>query len=600
MLLTVAVALIALMSADSTVESENRWRPVDPLSYGNPAFCEPKGLVRDFGLSRLPAVSEPPESGELPFGPRAIQLWTFGGPVLLTGQSFGYHLSGEGYGRPKPLGWTVRARLSVAGPTGKTGREVDSEEVEIRMIDVADEYDLALGPLHRPGFYRYDIEFLDSEGEILGSYSEYIKVFERQFWKVRLGLSGKSFRVGERVLSRVENLGTEIPSFGEEFQNPEEEGGRLDPLSQSNANGLAPLGRVRGPRRHGPLQRPLPIPSIPAGPLPGCEGSRTAVQRRQGLLPDRPVQGCRLVARARWIPIRGGTLFLAVVLAVVVFSAGDALVDAEGRSQPSDPFTFGSPAFCESSEAVGDFGFAGLPAVRNVPESGDLPFGPKTLSLQGSDWGVRYLGEKFGYALLSSNYAGRTPLGWTLRARMLLVGPSGEVGEEVAYGQVKVRRIGSGDDFDLYLSPPRQRGMYRYDFEIVDSGGERLATYSSYVSVFDRFFWEPKLGLDREEFKPGQAILSRVENFGTETVHYGDGFIVQRSKGERWIRVPDRPGRVWALYLGVASAGSVGRCSAYRLARDAAPGEYRAVKEVERPSKGGKVHYLTATFTATE
>lgn len=282
--------------------------------------------------------------------------------------------------------------------------------------------------------------------------------------------------------------------------------------------------------------------------------------------------------------------------AVVALPLVLCLPDAKAGAR-SNPFTFGNPAFCAPTKLVNDFGISDLPPVRKAPSSGDLPFGPKTVSLSVSAGPVLQIGDEAGFRLHSENYVGRTPLKWILRNRIRSVSESGEAGPVVARGRKRVRIINAATEVKLYLDPPQTPGFLLYEIEILKFDGARLATYSSYLRV-ERSFWDARLGLSRYRARPGQRVLSRVENFGTEWIFYGEAFVVQRLEGEAWVDVPSATPDGSLLWLGMAGPGSPGRCSAAYLPRGLPPGQYRIVKEVEQPlrSEEDRVHELTAPF----
>jgi hypothetical protein len=284
-----------------------------------------------------------------------------------------------------------------------------------------------------------------------------------------------------------------------------------------------------------------------------------------------------------------------VLAAAALAVALPAASPATARSP--DPFTFGNPAFCAPKEPVEDFGLSELPPVHEVPQSGSLPFAPRTVSLQLAPTPVLPPGESFGFWLYSENYGGRTPLHWVLRSRIRVVDPSGQAGRVVAHSRERIRTISARDEVKSFLRPRRSPGFYRYEVEIAVFSGKRLAVYSRYLRV-ERRFWAAKLGLSGQEFHPAEQVLSRVENLGTETVNYGEAFGVQRYEDGRWASVPGVTQRVWALWLGVAGPGLAGRCSALQLPRDFPSGQYRIVKEVGPSSwpTGKQSHHLTAPF----
>jgi hypothetical protein len=298
----------------------------------------------------------------------------------------------------------------------------------------------------------------------------------------------------------------------------------------------------------------------------------------------------------------GRFALLWAVLATVMLLFAASSTAAEARSRPADPFTMGNPAFCAPTKPVRDFGLSRLPPVREMPESGDLPFGPKTVHLGSFGGRVLPIGQSFGFELHSENYAGRTPLRWTLRAQMFVVGRDGATGREVDRLELEVRTISSGDEVELYLDPLRRAGFYRYDFEIVDGEGRVLGSYGEYLKVFARSYWKPRLGLAKRSFRPGELVLSRVENFGTEWVYYAESFSVQRLEGKAWGVVPDVTRRRWARWLGIIGPGVSGRCNSLSLPDDFPAGRYRIVKAVgPHPwPRGQRSYRLTAPFTVID
>lgn len=292
---------------------------------------------------------------------------------------------------------------------------------------------------------------------------------------------------------------------------------------------------------------------------------------------------------------RKGLGAMAVVLAMAL-SAPDPSAASE-YVRPADSFTFGNPAFCAPTKPVRDFGLSRLPPVREVPEDGNLPFGPKTVRLISSSAGrILPIGTEFGYELWSENHLGRTPLHWTVRARMVDVDHKGRRGRVVDGKEVTVQTISNGNNVDLYLHPQRRPGFYVYEIEFVARDGKVLGKYGQYLKVFARSYWKARLGLSKQVAAPGQQVLSRVENLGTEPALYGEAFYVHRLENGNWIPVPDATPGIWLLWLGWSGPGASGRCSSWHIPVDFPLGQYRIVKEVgPSPWPGGHhTRYLTA------
>lgn len=178
------------------------------------------GLARDYEqpLSGLPEIRRMPESGRLPFGPPALELYetAMHGNVIVGQGSFGYDFVTRSHTRNLPLGWTVGAEMSLLTQRGGVKRVVDRGRVWIEKVDNAKQPGISLETPEKPGFYRFDIWFEDKGGAFLGRFGEYVRVVEPRL-DVRLGINGRSFRAGETVLTRVNNLGTEPVLYGAGF-----------------------------------------------------------------------------------------------------------------------------------------------------------------------------------------------------------------------------------------------------------------------------------------------------------------------------------------------------------------------------------------------
>jgi hypothetical protein len=143
------------------------------------------------------------------------------GPVLVDSHQFGYYVSDVGFERshverhPK-VDWLVTAQLAALDSTGAVSEEVDRGQIKIKRINDAYQPSLNLRVPRRAGFYRYDIQFSDFNGNLLGSYSQYLRVVQRSV-RVRLGINDRRFRPGQTIATRPEDLGTDTLRYGEEF-----------------------------------------------------------------------------------------------------------------------------------------------------------------------------------------------------------------------------------------------------------------------------------------------------------------------------------------------------------------------------------------------
>ena len=280
---------------------------------------------------------------------------------------------------------------------------------------------------------------------------------------------------------------------------------------------------------------------------------------------------------------------LAAALAVLALTAG------AGPAGATNPFNFGNPAFCEPRKPLRDFGLSRLPPVRELPLDGELPFARPNVNVYSAP-SARVLTEQgsFGYGFSEENFEGTVRLDWTVTAQMWLLGRRGAPVREVDGESLFIGDLDAGEQPHLTVDTLGKRGFYRFDIQFTDRNGAQLGAYSSYLKV-TRPFWKARLGLDRRVYRPGQLVISRPENLGTEGMSYGESFGVQRREDGDWVPAPALQPDGWLLWLGISGPGAPGRCSALRLPRDVQPGRYRIVKEVTRLEQGSDRIYSLAT-----
>ena len=288
---------------------------------------------------------------------------------------------------------------------------------------------------------------------------------------------------------------------------------------------------------------------------------------------------------------------LGTVLALAALVGPASAAMGPGPYDPSNPDTYGNPEFCTLADPINDFGLSQLPRLHEVPPFGDLPFGPKTVGIDFFSGPIITPGGSIGFWLSSKNFHGHTPLHWALRNRIRAVDAAGSPGKVLSRGSQRVRLINAAREVKLFLEPPRTPDFYLYEIEIVDFDGRHLATYSSHLRV-ERRSWNPRLGLNGSQFQPGDRVLNRIENFGTEYIAFGEEFRLQRYVDGAWAHRPLPGVGGWLLWLGYASAGRAGWCGSLDLPHTFPPGQYRIVKEVGRGSwpSGGRSQFLTAPF----
>jgi hypothetical protein len=207
-------------------------------SHGaNPSkFCG-SPVIRDYEvpLHSLAPVEPLPKAGKLPFGPssvRANELYIAPPQrqrLAYLGASGALQIENTGL-RPAVLNWTVSVRLSQVSPGGRLIQFSEaSQSIDTlapgQRIQVAGEKRSMLGS------YRADFTFVDSAGRLLAAYSDYFRVV-RPHLRVRLGLSRRSIFSSGQVWARIENIGTQLVTYGHELTVQRFNGGRWSDLPQ--------------------------------------------------------------------------------------------------------------------------------------------------------------------------------------------------------------------------------------------------------------------------------------------------------------------------------------------------------------------------------
>ena len=135
----------------------------------------------------------------------------------------------------------------------------------------------------------------------------------------------------------------------------------------------------------------------------------------------------------------------------------------------------------------------------------------------------------------------------------------------------------------------RQPSFYRLDVNFRRLHGDlHLASYSMYLRVLRPRF-AARLAVSARLLRPEETLFLRIENPGTDTVHFGEPFLIEQLEGDRWKPVP--LGLYWRRPLLGLGAGGVSRCQSYDIPAGTAGGLYRVRKDLL-----GRHRHLTAEF----
>ncbi|HEX8690325.1 MAG TPA: hypothetical protein VF729_08785 [Solirubrobacterales bacterium] len=222
--------------------------------------------------------------------------------------------------------------------------------------------------------------------------------------------------------------------------------------------------------------------------------------------------------------------------------------------------------------------FEGMPSEKPPPE-GELPFGPRNLSMFRLGWErVVLLDSNLGYrfgAKGAESEARTLHLNWRVAARLLAVDASGRVKRQA--GEIQ-RRLGDVKDMDLleFAFPANRRGLYRFDLFFRDLRGRRLGAYREYFRVVPRSV-ELDLVLDAAAVHPGESVRARVRNLGTVDAIVPSRYLVSGFAGGSWVPIGEAIAPGFALSEGPwwVAGGESSWCAEYTLPPGAAPGTYR-------------------------
>jgi hypothetical protein len=254
------------------------------------------------------------------------------------------------------------------------------------------------------------------------------------------------------------------------------------------------------------------------------------------------------------------------------------------------------PRFCDERVAH-DYA---KPFERMAPESpppeGELPFGPRNLSMYRLNFGTRIVrdGGHLGYRFAAKDAGKRSlHLNWNVDAKLWAIDAGGRpvrlTGERHgSFGYVRHRSLPQ-------FAFPAHTGLYRFDITFRSLDGRLLRAYNEYFRVVSGRVGV-RLAVGRSTFHPGETVYVQARNFGTEDVLVAARIPVERKVGSEWVTVPQPPSTSitqrsnWWLGIGEAAP-----CSKFRIPLDALPGAYRFAARAQ--VFGSRSHRtLTAAF----
>jgi hypothetical protein len=237
-----------------------------------------------------------------------------------------------------------------------------------------------------------------------------------------------------------------------------------------------------------------------------------------------------------------------------------------------------APAFCQDRLLRDDERPLDRMPPQSPPPKGELPFGPRNLSIYALNFGARVVldGSHLGYRFAAKEDGERVlALNWDVRAKLQEVDSRGRpIGTA---GSIN-RRLGKNEDLDLlqFSFPASEPGLYRLDISFDNLRGKRLASFSEHFRVVPRRE-KVRVAVSKPAFRPGEIAYARILNLGTVGAQMRPGLVVERLERETWVRQAEPPVSKrsiekfrWTLFGAEASP-----CAAFPIPADAKPGLYR-------------------------
>jgi hypothetical protein len=235
------------------------------------------------------------------------------------------------------------------------------------------------------------------------------------------------------------------------------------------------------------------------------------------------------------------------------------------------------PAFCMGRVVRDDARpLRHMPAEQPPPE-GELPFGPRNLSMYALNFGAKVVldGSHLGYRFAAKGGSARVlRLNWDVRAVLRRVDDRGRVR---GLAGALHRRLGVVEGLDdLQFSFPARPGLYEVDLSFNSLSGRRLAFYSEHFRVVPRRV-KLKVAVSDDTFKAGETAYARVLNLGTVPAILRPRLPVEREEGDAWVQVAEPPVSRESVeeFRWTVGGGQASPCVAFQIPAGAAPGAYR-------------------------
>lgn len=222
-----------------------------------------------------------------------------------------------------------------------------------------------------------------------------------------------------------------------------------------------------------------------------------------------------------------------------------------------------------------------MPALRGVPASHRLPFGPDGVGLfrgNQSQVMVPLLAPgRVGFAVAPQPVrAGAVlpDLDWLATVKLARVDSGGRVVRLLDWGRRRIRggRGSGGAAVDFAGA----RGFYRLEIVFRNGRGAKLGRFGEYFRVLPAST-EARLVLNAASYRPGETISACLENLGTTPLSYHLVRAIESFDGSAWTRSPIDPPAPSALVGFTQGPGAAEPLGDFTIPADAPAGRYRWV-----------------------
>jgi hypothetical protein len=235
------------------------------------------------------------------------------------------------------------------------------------------------------------------------------------------------------------------------------------------------------------------------------------------------------------------------------------------------------PAFCKGRLVRDDARPLRHMPGEHPPPEGELPFGPRNLSMYALNFGAKVVldGSHLGYRFAAKGGNARVlHLNWDVRAILKRVDDRGRA---LSIAGVVHRRLGEVEGLeDLQFSFPAHPGLYEVDISFHTLAGRKFASYSEHFRVVPRRV-KLRVAVSGDTFNAGETAYARVLNLGTVPTILRPSLPVDREEGGAWVRVAEPPVSRESIeeFRWTVGGGQASPCVAFHIPADAAPGSYR-------------------------